>query len=52
MAKVNFRQQKRQRELVRKQRQDERMRRRGEAPVADEGSALVAPGPRPASGPT
>lgn len=30
MAKVNFRQQKRQRELTRKQRQDERLQRRGE----------------------
>lgn len=52
MAKVNFRQQKRQRELARKQRQDERLRRRGEAPVADTATPLTAPEPTPASGPT
>lgn len=52
MAKVNFRQKKRQRELVRKQRQDERLRRRGEAPVSDDNPPLVAPESKPASGPT
>lgn len=35
MAKVNFRQQKRQRENARKQRQNERMLRRGERPTGD-----------------
>jgi hypothetical protein len=34
MAKVNFRQQKRQRELARKERQSQRLLRRGEQPAA------------------
>jgi hypothetical protein len=51
MAKVNFRQQKRQRELARKQRQDERMLRRGERPVADAAVALAGSEPaRPPGG--
>jgi len=52
MAKVNFRQQKRQRELARKERQDERLRRRGEVPVTDTATPLTAPVPKPASGAT
>jgi hypothetical protein len=52
MAKVNFRQQKRQKELARKQRQDERMRRRGEAPVVDTATTLTEPVPKPADGQT
>lgn len=51
MAKVNFRQQKRQKELARKQRQDERLLRRGERPVADEAAQLTNPDRGPASGP-
>jgi hypothetical protein len=43
MAKVNFRQQKRQREIARKQRQDERLLRRGERPVEDVATALTTP---------
>ena len=43
MAKVNFRQQKRQKELARKQRQDERLLRRGERPVAEDTAALIKP---------
>jgi hypothetical protein len=52
MAKVNFRQQKRQKEIARKQRQDERLRRRGEAPVVDTATALTDPGAKPANGTT
>jgi hypothetical protein len=48
MAKTNFRQQKRQRELARKQRQDERLLRRGERPVADAAAALTGSEARPA----
>ena len=48
MAKTNFRQQKRQRELARKQRQDERLLRRGERPVADAAAALTGSDARPA----
>ena len=47
MAKVNFRQQKRQKELARKERQTERMLRRGERPVEDPATALVTPAPKP-----
>ncbi len=41
MAKVNFKQQKRQRENARKQRQTERLSRRGEKPAGDEAAALA-----------
>jgi hypothetical protein len=47
MAKANFRQQKRQRELARKQRQDERLLRRGERPVGTADAALAASNTRP-----
>jgi hypothetical protein len=43
MAKVNIRQQKRQREIARKQRQDERLLRRGERPVEDVATVLTTP---------
>jgi hypothetical protein len=43
MAKVNFRQQKRQRELARKERQSQRLLRRGERPVEETSAALTAP---------
>jgi hypothetical protein len=52
MAKANFRQQKRQKELARKERQDERLRRRGEAPVVDAATSLTTSATKPASGPT
>lgn len=59
MAKVNFRQQKRQRENARMQRQNERLMRRGERPVgevagADAPAAPVeqATAPASASAPT
>jgi hypothetical protein len=48
MAKTNFRQQKRQRELARKQRQDERMLRRGERPIVDAAAVLTGSETRPA----
>jgi hypothetical protein len=49
MAKVNFRQQKRQKELARKQRQDERLARRGERVAADQLTAdQLAAGHAPA----
>lgn len=41
MAKVNFKQQKRQRENARKQRQVERLSRRGERPAGDGAAELV-----------
>jgi len=50
MAKVNFRQQKRQRELARKERQSQRMQRRGEQPVADAATSLVKTDEKPAGG--
>jgi hypothetical protein len=39
MAKVNFRHNKRQKELARKERQSERLSRRGERPPEEEASA-------------
>ena len=50
MAQVNFRQQKRQRELARKERQSERLLRRGEQPVETGAVALAAPDAKPAGG--
>jgi hypothetical protein len=50
MAKVNFRQQKRQRELARKERQTERLLRRGERPPEEASTALVATEPKPQGG--
>jgi hypothetical protein len=50
MAKVNFRQNKRQRELARKQRQDERLLRRGERPVANAADVLAGNVPKPPGG--
>jgi hypothetical protein len=41
MAKVNFRQQKRAKELARKERQSQRLSRRGERPPEEAGAALV-----------
>jgi len=53
MAKVNFRQQKRQRENARKQRQNERMLRRGERPTGDAATELAGRDPAaPASAAT
>jgi hypothetical protein len=49
MAKVNFRQQKRQRELARKERQSQRLLRRGERPPEEESAALVGEAPKPPS---
>ncbi len=43
MGKVNFRQQKRQRELARKERQSQRLLRRGERPETESAAPLVAP---------
>jgi hypothetical protein len=43
MAKVNFRQQKRQRELARKERQSQRLLRRGERPVEETSATLTGP---------
>jgi hypothetical protein len=51
VAKPNFRQQKRQRELVRKERQSEKLLKRGERPVEDPSTALTAPVPEPAPKP-
>jgi hypothetical protein len=45
MAKVNFRHEKRQKEIARKQRQDERMLRRGERRAAEEAAAAQANAP-------
>lgn len=51
MAKVNFRQQKRQRELARKERQSQRLLRRGERPVEETSAALISPAvPTPGEG--
>jgi len=47
MANVNFRQQKRQKELARKQRQDERLARRGERVATD---PAAPPAEKPADG--
>jgi hypothetical protein len=41
MAKVNFRQQKRAKELARKERQSQRLSRRGERPPEEGAAALV-----------
>ncbi|MEY2854341.1 MAG: hypothetical protein RL030_1473 [Pseudomonadota bacterium] len=41
MAKVNFRQQKRAKELARKERQTQRLSRRGERPPEEAAAALV-----------
>jgi hypothetical protein len=43
MAKINFRQQKRQRELARKERQTERLSRRGERPPDEAPATAVVP---------
>jgi hypothetical protein len=43
MAKVNFRQAKRQKEMARKERQSERLLRRGERPVEGTPAALAPP---------
>ncbi len=48
MAKVNFRQQKRQRELARKERQSQRLLRRGEQPTDTPATTLTSPDPKPA----
>jgi hypothetical protein len=50
MAKANFRQQKRQRELARKERQSQRLLRRGERPVEEASAALVKPVPETPGG--
>jgi hypothetical protein len=50
MAKVNFRHNKRQKELARKERQAERLARRGEQPPTEVGAAPVAPLPKPEGG--
>jgi hypothetical protein len=48
MAKVNFRQQKRQREMARKERQTQRMQRRGEKPAEELAiAATVQAAPKP-----
>jgi hypothetical protein len=52
MAKVNFRQQKRQRELARKERQSQRQLRRGERPAEDAAATLVGDAPKPPGGGT
>jgi len=49
MAKVNFRQQKRQKEMARKQRKDEKLLKRGERPVTDTATALGGKDPTPAA---
>jgi hypothetical protein len=41
MAKVNFRQQKKQREQARKERQSQRLARRGERPLDEAPAAVV-----------
>jgi hypothetical protein len=48
MARVNFRQQKRQRELARKERQSQRLLRRGEKPVDEATDVPVKPADKPA----
>ncbi len=50
MAKVNFRQAKRQKELARKERQTERLSRRGERPPEEGAAALVRPEPAKPAG--
>jgi hypothetical protein len=50
MAKVNFRQQKRQRELARKERQVQKLLKRGERPPEEASAPLVSPAPKPADG--
>jgi hypothetical protein len=50
MAKVNFNQQKRQRELARKARQTERLSRRGEKPPKEDLAAPVIPIPKTPEG--
>lgn len=49
MAKVNFRQQKRQRELARKERQSQRLQRRGEQPVQTDAGLVKGPAETPGS---
>jgi hypothetical protein len=51
MAKVNFRQQKRQRELARKERQSERLLRRGERPPEEVAATLTGDAPKPVEPP-
>lgn len=48
MAKANFRQQKRQKELARKERQSERLSRRGEQAAGATADTLAAPDTKPA----
>jgi len=50
VAKPNFRQQKRQKEQARKERQSERLTRRGERPVEEAVVALTGPDPKPPGG--
>jgi hypothetical protein len=55
MAKVNFRAQKRQKEMARKQRQDERLARRTVRPAEEEEVVVAAPAgetPEPVSNPS
>jgi hypothetical protein len=47
MAKVNFRQQKRQRDLARIERQTQRLSRRGEKPPTEAPAAPLTPIPKP-----
>jgi hypothetical protein len=47
MAKVNFRHNKRQKELARKERQTSRLTRRGERPPEEASAALVITEPKP-----
>lgn len=51
MAKANFRQQKRQRELARKERQSEKLLKRGERPAEDAAAALTGSLPLPVTEP-
>lgn len=46
MAKVNFRQQKRQKELARKERQLQRLSRRGERPADEAAASPVSQEPK------
>ena len=50
MAKVNFRQLKRQKEMARKQRQDERLARRSERPDSETPGEVAATDPLPVAG--
>jgi hypothetical protein len=52
MAKVNFRHQKRQKELARKARQSERLARRSGPPVEGAAAALAVPPRAPEDGST